>query len=257
MKIRIISDLHLDVNEDHPLELADKEIFTLICGDTSAYFDKATAWMHQNVKNGLFVTGNHIFYNEENKSLAHFVKQYEEAFPLESNMALLNNAYKIINDIVFVGGTLWTDYKLFGNPDLHKWYATRSVNDYRFGKVEEDGTLRPIRPDDCETMFNETLNFIKTTAKQFPDKKIVVLTHHAPCGKSVPEKFRQDESSPCFASNLEEFILDHPNIKLWCHGHIHTASDYTIGDCRVICNPRGYAQYQEQTGFDENLIVEI
>lgn len=259
MKIRIISDLHLDINKDYPLELGDKEIFTILCGDTSAYFDKASAWMRNNVKNGLFITGNHIFYNEEKKPLPYFLKQYEEAFPISSNLAFLNNAHKVIDDIVFVGGTLWTDYKLFSknSADMYKWYATRSINDYRFGKIEENGKLRPITPDDCETMFNETLQYIKTIVERFSDKTIVVITHHAPSGKSVSDKFSQDNSTPCYASNLEDFILDHSNIKLWCHGHIHSASDYNIGNCRIICNPRGYAKYKEQTGFDENLVIDL
>ena len=30
MKIRVISDLHIDVNEEYPLALKDKDIFTII-----------------------------------------------------------------------------------------------------------------------------------------------------------------------------------------------------------------------------------
>lgn len=30
------------------------------------------------------------------------------------------------------------------------------------------------------------------------------------------------------------------NVKLWVHGHMHNASDYVIGDTRVVCNPKGY-----------------
>ena len=38
MKIRVISDLHIDVNEEYPFTLKDKDIFTIICGDLSGYF---------------------------------------------------------------------------------------------------------------------------------------------------------------------------------------------------------------------------
>ena len=33
MKIRIISDLHLDINDENPFKLNDTETFTVICGD--------------------------------------------------------------------------------------------------------------------------------------------------------------------------------------------------------------------------------
>jgi hypothetical protein len=47
-----------------------------------------------------------------------------------------------------------------------------------------------------------------------------------------------------YCSNLEEFILDHPQIRLWTHGHMHDPSDYMIGETRVVCNPRGYVGYE-------------
>ena len=60
---------------------------------------------------------------------------------------------------------------------------------------------------------------------------------------------------------MEEFlnlILKYPNIKLWCHGHIHQSKDYMIGNTRIICNPRGYEAWDEvNLAWDRNLIVEI
>ena len=49
-----------------------------------------------------------------------------------------------------------------------------------------------------------------------------------------------------YSSDLSEFILDHPEIRLWTHGHTHHTFDYTIGECRVVCNPRGYKGYEER-----------
>jgi hypothetical protein len=44
---------------------------------------------------------------------------------------------------------------------------------------------------------------------------------------------------------LIDFILERPQIKLWTHGHTHEEFDYMIGSTRVVCNPRGYADYEE------------
>jgi uncharacterized protein RhaS with RHS repeats len=62
-----------------------------------------------------------------------------------------------------------------------------------------------------------------------------------------------------YYSDLSEFILDHPEIVLWTHGHMHHTFDYNIGDCRIVCNPRGYenSKYKEYTGWDPNLVIEI
>ena len=47
-----------------------------------------------------------------------------------------------------------------------------------------------------------------------------------------------------YHSDLTEFIMDRPEIKLWVHGHMHDDFDYMIGDTRVVCNPRGYIGYE-------------
>jgi Icc-related predicted phosphoesterase len=37
---------------------------------------------------------------------------------------------------------------------------------------------------------------------------------------------------------------------LWIHGHVHESFEYTIGQTKVACNPRGYVRYGENAGFD-------
>jgi len=39
--------------------------------------------------------------------------------------------------------------------------------------------------------------------------------------------------------------MDHPQIKLWIHGHTHESFDYMVGDTRIVCNPRGYIGYEQ------------
>lgn len=267
MELRIISDLHLDVNSNFRLQLRNKEKFTIICGDVSGYYEKTSKWIRKNIKKGLFVAGNHIVYNESSHSIQHIIATYERNYPLTADISFLNNTFKIIDDIVFVGGTLWTDYRLYGDnqQDTYMWFATRNLNDFRWGKFnprgfeknEDKRLLKVLTPEHCLKMFYETIKAIDTACKMFPDKKIVVITHHAPSGISIPERYKNNETSPCYASNLEKFILKHPNIKLWCHGHIHSESDYMIGNCRVVCNPRGYIKYNENKLFDENFTIEV
>ena len=61
-----------------------------------------------------------------------------------------------------------------------------------------------------------------------------------------------------YSSNLEEFILDRPQIKVWTHGHTHDTFDYMIGSTRVMCNPRGYNGYEERAKeFDPTIGFDI
>ena len=98
---------------------------------------------------------------------------------------------------------------------------------------------------------------IEIYAKKHPGLKVVVVTHHAPSIQSMVCRDNNTAIVSAYVSNLENFIMEHPEIKLWCHGHLHQHCDYKIGECRVISNPRGYVPYQEHKLFNENLIIEV
>jgi hypothetical protein len=86
----------------------------------------------------------------------------------------------------------------------------------------------------------------------------VVVTHHAPSKASIKPRYQGDHlMNGGYSSDLSEFILDNPQIKVWTHGHTHDHFDYMIGSTRILCNPRGYAGYEERSqefdpgfGFD-------
>jgi hypothetical protein len=60
-----------------------------------------------------------------------------------------------------------------------------------------------------------------------------------------------------YSSDLTEFMLDNPMIKLWTHGHTHEDFDYMVGSTRVFCNPRGYDGYEERADRFKLKSVEI
>ena len=55
MKIRILSDLHIDQNPK--FELKNKNVFTIIAGDISKDYKLTTKWIQDNIKEGLFKIG--------------------------------------------------------------------------------------------------------------------------------------------------------------------------------------------------------
>ena len=60
-----------------------------------------------------------------------------------------------------------------------------------------------------------------------------------------------------YSSSLDGFILDHPQIKLWTHGHTHDVFDYMIGSTRVVCNPRGYDGHEERATQWQLITVDV
>jgi Icc-related predicted phosphoesterase len=204
--------------------------------------------------------GNHEFYDS-----GRWVAGIEEmrlACAVHDNIYLLERDMKVIDDVVFVGGTLWTDMNKGDPLTLH---AVRDMmNDYRAIRNDEKGYTN-LKPVDTALRHRETKEYIKHVVSEHKDKRVVVVGHHAPSYQSVHEQYRNDYlMNGAYYSSLEDIMLDNENIKLWIHGHMHNTFDYTIGSTRVVCNPRGYhsmrgdgTSWGEDTGFIENFIVEV
>ena len=89
-------------------------------------------------------------------------------------------------------------------------------------------------------------------------QKYVVVGHHAPCKASTHPKYIDDTMmNGAYSSDLSDFILDRPCIKLWVHGHMHDTFDYMVGSTRVVCNPRGYYGHEEQADRFELKFMEL
>jgi Icc-related predicted phosphoesterase len=90
-----------------------------------------------------------------------------------------------------------------------------------------------------------TLAYFKSVLAEQHDKKFVVVGHHTPSPFSIHPKYAHDKlMNGGYHSDLIDFILEKQQIKLWTHGHTHEEFDYMIGSTRVVCNPRGYADYE-------------
>jgi hypothetical protein len=121
---------------------------------------------------------------------------------------------------------------------MDMWQLKQKMNDFK--KIRRLG--KQLFPEDLAVEFDKTTKFIR--AELSKGGQCVVITHHAPSFRSVPEQFKNDIiTNGAYASTLDELILDHENIVMWCHGHMHNTSYYFIGNILVLCNPRGYPKY--------------
>jgi hypothetical protein len=117
-----------------------------------------------------------------------------------------------------------------------------------------------LRPDDTLEFHKKSKQFLLDTLPMFENQKVWVLSHHAPSYQSIHPKYRMETTNGAYASHLDDFILSHPQIKCWSHGHTHSSFRYHIGECEIICNPRGYFSHNTSglnLDFDPNLTIEI
>lgn len=198
----------------------------------------------------IYVAGNHEFYHGKWIKGIQYLREECAKF---SNISFLERDCVTIDDITFVGGTLWTDMNKGDPLTLHG--VRDMMNDFRIIKNDEKGYTN-LKPIDTAIRHRETLGYIKHVVKEHPDRKFVVVGHHAPSPMSIADQYKGDYiMNGAYTSDLSEFILDHPQIKLWTHGHTHHCFNYMIGDCRVVCNPRGYRD--ENRKFDPTFFVEV
>lgn len=268
MKIQLASDLHLEFsdiniqnqnNADVLILSGDILIASKVLKPESEYgvrfrnFLKRVSFQFPHV---VYVAGNHEFY--DSGRFFEGIDWLKMACGVHDNIYFLERDTKVIDDVVFVGGTLWTD---MNKGDPLTMHAIRDMmNDYRAIRNDKAG-FRNLKPMDTVERHNATRDYIFHVADENKDKRVVVCTHHSPSFQSCHDFYKNDSlMNGAYHSNLEEKILDRPQIKLWTHGHTHHPFDYMIGETRVVCNPRGYEQasgWSEDTGWNPNILLEI
>ena len=183
----------------------------------------------------IYVTGNHEFYHGRYPDAYTWLDEEMKAYP---NIHFLDMDSVEIEDVTFVGGTLWTDMNKGDPTTMHM--IEGMMNDFRIIRNSQRNYAR-FSPLDTVIHHKATLAYIKKVVETDPRKKYVVVGHHAPTPLSIHEKYKtQFYMNGGYHSDLSEFILDHPQIALWTHGHMHDPVDYMMGETRIVCNPRGY-----------------
>jgi Icc-related predicted phosphoesterase len=221
----------------------------------------------------IYIMGNHEHYNGD------FAETYDI---LKSRLSYLSNLFVLekdtvkVGDITFVGGSLWTD---MNNEDQFTMYhVARSMNDFRIIENSNQKLTRKVpiykKGEDGQYVIGENGSYIQIGEKfkEYPaiftpetavddhkkflkyletvlrkDGKFIVVGHHAPSKLSTHPRYQNDTlMNGGYSSSLDFFIEDHPEIVLWTHGHTHEIFDYNIGSTRIVCNPRGYINYEER-----------
>ncbi len=252
MKLNILSDLHLSAAAlPPPSNDAD---LVVVAGDV-ARPDNAIAWLRTLGKPVLFVAGNHEFYGG---SIPGTVAQLKR-LATGTNVRVLAGDAVVIDGVRFLGTTLWTDFRLFADPERQREAREQAVAFIRdFSRIRmNDDTDRLFTPEDSTALFDTQAAWLERKLALAHAGPTVVITHHAPSRQSIHPRFADSLLNACFVSAAER-LLD-GRARLWIHGHTHDSFDYTVNGTRVLCNPRGYVKdgVDENAHFDANLVVEI
>ena len=282
MKIKLVSDLHLEFSDINIQNDQNYDVL-ILSGDIMVAQDLHD-FPEQNVRTAamlemlssrqvkaqrfrdffkrcsfqfphvIYIMGNHEFYHGKFYAAIDYMREECAKFP---NVYMLEQDTKIIDDVVFVGGTLWTDMNKRDPLTMHA--IEGMMNDFRIVRNDKRN-YAPMSALDVAVRHDKTLAYIKLIVQEHKDKKCVVVGHHSPSFQSAHEMYKHEHlMNGGYHSELSEFILDHPQIVLWTHGHTHHPFDYKIGETRVVCNPRGYENdgYSEETGWNPNIVIEV
>jgi len=295
MKIAVCSDLHLEFGAISLYNDDNADVLVLsgdICVAKDVRLKDDYGLMGKNDNNKI-----HTFFQECSERFPHVIyimgnhEHYHGDYAksldnLRTHLGYLTNLYILdkqvvtIEDVTFVAGTLWTD---MNREDPVTMVNIRGyMNDYKIidnsnnppvifkgGQMNEAGQfvpdpwgthVRPAKftPEDSVDDHKAMLEVIDTACQSLPNGKIVVCGHHSPSKQSTKPQYEDNVMvNGAYSSNLNEFILDRPQIKLWTHGHTHHVFDYMIGSTRILCNPRGYHDYEDRADQFELLTVEV
>ena len=228
MKISYASDIHLEFY-DITLDNEDDSELLILAGDIVPVVmlnQKKKFFNHisKQWNNIIIVLGNHDLWGTSIQEGYKRWYTFLEQFP---NITLLQNQSIIINDIKFIGATLWTNY--YNNNPLIMTLCQNGMCDNN--KITGSSAQSFLEE------FNTSVEYIKQNLEH---DKIVLITHHAPSLQSIAPEYKLDRLSAAFASDLDYLFYDNSNIKIALHGHTHTPFDYMIQDTNILANPRGY-----------------
>lgn len=254
MKIDLISDVHLEFGLYRPSNPSKADVL-IMAGDIVPVVsfkdpNKGQKYIHffeqcANLYNHvIYILGNHEFYHGD---LATSFNDAGNQLKHVNNLYLLNNNVFEVDDVVFFGGTMWTDCNR--EDPMTMLHLTQSMNDYHCiknsAKKSTYGYQDILDPQDTVEEFKLFKKFLTKNLPLYKDKKCVVVTHHAPSYRCIPDQYKYDyEMNGGYASNMDDFILNRSYIKYWVYGHSHTPTEFQIGDTTVLNNARGYVGHE-------------
>jgi len=249
MKIQIMSDLHL---EFAPLKLKPVDADLIILAGDIQPGGRAVQWAKETFEIPvLYVPGNHEYYG--NMLTMDELSRVIRNNCIGTNIHFLDCNHFEMDGVRFLGTTLWTDLldKPFGGVS--------------YGVIDSDAAYIRINDGEglndhiAQSLFDENCRWLNAEIEKPFTGKTVVITHHAPSGKSIHPQYAGNPWNSAFVTDMG-YLMGGDRVDLWIHGHTHCCFDYLLNGTRVVCNPRGYPDPFggfENPEFNPALVVEV
>ena len=257
MKLHVMSDLHL---EFYAFDLPETDADAIIlAGDIGSHTHGLEWAIQQAAATGkplLYIIGNHEFYGAElNRLTADLQALARNARENGTQVWVLDNDEVQLNGVRFLGCTLWTDYRLYGEGQAMDAMALarRAMNDHRLVRYAPDGLFTPFH---AHILHQRSVTWLTHKLDTPFDGKTVVITHHLPSEECVAPKYKGSPLTPAFASQLDHLVAQSD---LWIYGHTHEGMQAG----KLLCNPRGYFRRfswgfeAENPEFNPALVVDL
>lgn len=251
MKMRVLSDLHLEFQDWNPPDVEADVI--VLAGDIHSGV-RGVEWARRQfpLMPILYVPGNHEFYGRDIQEALSDLRTAGRRFGVD----VLHGRGVIIGGVRFLGATLWTDFALRGTDATS---LQRAMNDAKRGmsdfSIIRHGAHGLFRPEHARAAHFEQMSWIREKLADEFIGPTVLVSHHLPHPRSIHIKYRSSSLNPAFASDLSQLMG--PPVAVWIHGHTHESCDYVEQGTRVVCNPRGYGPFELNAAFDPVLTVEV
>lgn len=254
MKFYLWSDVHNDFGTLYfKPELYNKEYPLIIAGDWGTATEKNLVTLQELCdffNDVIFVPGNHDYYGGDIETVDTDYKNFSIENP---NFHFLNSKTVEIGEYNFIGCTLWTD--LDQRSEYLIKSAHRILNDFRY--IEDFG-WKYHYVNNWLKLNDKHVQFILDNIK--PNKKNIIVTHHAPSEICVEDRFRNNSINGFYHCN-NRFIDDlfhEKKIDGWVHGHMHVQGIVHFNDIPIFRNARGYHYYEETADkWEPNKVFEI
>ena len=254
MNIFLLSDLHLETGQDFPDAPPETDVVVLAGDIDKSTLSISLAFYYRNQikKPVIVIAGNHEFYGGDYLRILSNIRQEAAR---DDDIHFLENDSIQIDDTIFHGCTLWTNFELYGRYKRKKMMRTAdwAINDFR--RIGLNSAA--FRPQDALELFQASYAWLESQlAKPFSGKTVVV-THFAPHRAAIHSRHSGgDEVTPYFVPDCSDLIRKY-NIDLWMYGHTHNSVDAIVeGKTRLVSNQVGYPREDpEYVRFDPNKII--
>lgn len=269
MRLQLLSDLHLENQPDFQAVPAPGADVLVLAGDIGSYQNgsrltepdfglgrfspraRGSAW-----RTVLYVPGNHEY---DGLDFAEIHQRLRDTCA-RLGIVWLERATHVIGNVRFIGTTLWTDFEALVPNDADTTQALRARDKaYRAANfyLNKNTSLCagvPMLADELRQLGLACQQWLRQALATPFEGTTVVVTHFAPSLRSVDPRYGLTPGTAGFCNALDDLL---PSADLWLHGHLHCPIDYTVGRCRVVANPLGYAKKGEQVGFKPAWVIEV